>query len=146
MQKPDWKDMSRCMHEIQRFSRNMLAHQKKKTLNTSELSILSLLFVKNKMTPLNLSRDTGMKIESVSRTLKLLSEKKYVQMEKSKEDERIHLFSLTADGNAELNQNYEIMLSQLYYLERNMGNDFVLLAKLIAKANRLLQTRAEEEV
>ncbi len=146
MQKPDWKDMSRCMHEIQHFSRTMLAQQKKKTLNTSELSILSLLFVKNKTTPLKLSRDTGMKIESVSRTLKLLSEKKYVQMEKSKEDERIHLFSLTREGNYELNQNYELMLSQLYRLERSMGDDFAQLARLIAKANRLLTDSNEEEV
>ena len=141
----DWLTMSQFMQKIHYFSRNMLAPQKKATLTGSEIEILSLLYMEQALTPIALSRKTGRKMESVSRTLKSLSKNHLKQKQKCPEDERSYRIWLTDEGNAELNQNYIYILGPLYHLARQMGPDFDQLIRLITQADTFIENMNKEE-
>ena len=139
----DWRVMCQIMQEFHLFARNMLAQQKKCTLTTNELELLSLLYLNQSMTPMALSKATGMKIESISRSLKSLLQKNFVFKGKSPQDERCYPYALTQQGDAELNKNYQWLLQPLYHLHQTMGIDFETMATFIQKANTLFR-QAEE--
>lgn len=137
--KTDWRDMGTYTREFHFFSRHMLSKQNKRTLTTGEIEILSFIYFEEKATPLAVSRATGMKIESVSRTVKSLYKKGLVDKEKMVNDERSYSIFLTEAGLFELNSNYTVMLGSLYFLENEMGDDFKTMAALIGRANTFLK-------
>ncbi len=138
-----WLHMLACQQELHRFSRAMLAQGQKQTLTASELELLSLLYRKDEeSTPLALSRQSGMKKEAVSRSLKQLYAKGLIEKERSPQDERSYVLSLTERGRSALRDNYGLLLQPLYDLQRAMGEDFDRLFGLIAEANdRMEQAR-----
>lgn len=138
----DWLTMSQFMQKIHYFSRNMLAPKKMATLTGSEIEILSLLYMEQALTPITLSRKTGRKLESVSRTLKALSRKHLITKQKCPEDERSYRIWLTDEGDAELNKNYTYILGPLYHLARQMGPDFDRMIQLISQADTFIENAA----
>ncbi len=136
MKEIDWLTMLAYQQELHHLSRALLTQNQKQTLTASERELLARLFLEpDESTPLALSRSTGMKKEAVSRCLKSLFEKEYIQKEKHPHDERSYILSLTEVGQMELKRNYGAILQPLYDLRRRMGDDFELLFNLIRTAN-----------
>lgn len=135
-----WLQMLACQQELHHFSRSLLAQGQKQTLTASELELLSWLYVQTEeSTPLVLSRQSGMKKEAVSRCLKQLYEKGFIEKEKRPQDERSYTLSLTESGKAALRDNYGPILQPMYDLKREMGEDFDQLFRLIAEANARME-------
>lgn len=132
----DWLKMLAYQQELHHLSRMLLAQSQKQTLTASERELLARLYLNaDEPTPLSLSRSTGMKKEAVSRCLKKLFEKEFIQKEKHPQDERSYILSITEAGRRELRQNYGALLQPLYDLRRSMGPEFDTLFRLIHEAN-----------
>lgn len=145
MAETSWLQMLAFQQELHHFSRALLAHKQKRKLTTSELELLSLLYLQTEeSTPLVLSRQTGMKKESVSRCLKQLYEKGFIQKDKRPQDERSYALSLTESGTEALRENYGPILQPLYDLQRIMGEEFVVLFHLIEQANAKMEKMNEQ--
>ncbi len=141
MAEKDWLQMLAHQQELHHFSRAMLAQGQKKTLTASELELLSRLYLQtDESTPLVLSRQSGMKKEAVSRCLKQLCGKGFVEKVKRPQDERSYVLLLTASGQAALRENYGPILQPLYDLQRRMSTDFDTLFQLIEIANAQMET------
>lgn len=137
MAERDWQQMLAYQQELHLFSRALLAQGQKRTLTASELELLSRIYLETEeSTPLVLSRQSGMKKEAVSRSLKQLFEKGYIEKDKRPQDERSYVLSLTESGKAALRENYAPILQPLYDLQRAMDEDFDKLFGLIQKANQ----------
>lgn len=131
-----WLQMLKYQQEFHHLSRALLSQSQKQTLTTSERELLARLYIKpDEITPLALSRSSGMKKESVSRCLKSLFEKGYIAKEKHPRDERSYTLHLTEIGQNELRQNYMAILQPFYDLRRKMGPEFDTLFQLIVKTN-----------
>ena len=140
MEKRDWLHMLDCLEELHRFSRALTAGGEKLSLRRSELELLSLLYLHpEERTPLSLSRRSGMKKEAVSRCLKQLAERGCIRKERHPMDERSFLLSLTEAGYTALESGYADLLSPLYQLRREMGEDFDRLFSLIQKGNTTME-------
>ena len=136
MEKRDWLHMLDCLEELHHFNRALTARGEKPTLRRSELELLSLLYLHpEERTPLALSRRSGMKKEAVSRCLRQLSERGCIHRERHPQDERSFLLSLTEAGHKALEESYSDLLSPLYQLRREMGEDFERLFSLMQKGN-----------
>lgn len=136
MEEIDWLQMLVYQQELHHFSRALLTQSQNKTLTSCERELLARVYLEpDESTPLALSRLSGMKKESVSRSLKKLFEKGYIQKKKHPQDERSYTLSLTESGETELRHNYGAILQPLYDLRRRMGPDFDILFKLICNAN-----------
>ncbi len=145
MTEMNWLQMLTFQQDLHHFSRSLLAQGQKRTLTASELELLSRLYLQTAgSTPLVLSRQSGMKKEAVSRCLKQLFEKGYVEKDKHPQDERSYFLSLTESGKAALRENYGPILQPLYDLQRSMGEDFGTLFRLIEKANVQMETKKEK--
>ncbi len=141
----NWMQMLTFQQELHHFSRSLLAQGQKQTLTASELELLSRLYLRTEdSTPLVLSRQSGMKKEAVSRCLKQLFEKGYIEKDRHPQDERSYVLSLTDNGKAALRENYGPILQPLYDLQRSMKADFDLLFQLIEKANIQMETTKEK--
>ncbi len=137
-----WLQMLAYQQELHRFSRSMLAQGQKQTLTASELELLSWLYLQTEeCTPQVLSRHSGMKKEAVSRCLKQLYEKGFIEKEKRPQDERSYILSLTESGRSALRENYGPILQPLYDLQREMGEDFNRLFQLIGEANAKMEEK-----
>ena len=146
MEQPEWLKMLHFQQELHRFSREMLSQSQKRTLTSSELELLSLLYLQDgTWTPLALSRQSGMKKEAVSRCLRQLMEKGCIEKQPHPQDERSYILSLTEEGRLELQNNYEPLLRPLYELRRQMGTDFDTLFALIETANKTLDGINQDE-
>lgn len=86
-----------------------------------------------------------MKKEAVSRCLKSLYEKKCIEKVKKSTDERSYSLYLTQTGKEALKNDFGIMLQKFYDLYREMGNEFIQLFQLIAKANNILADYQKEK-
>ena len=136
MSQIDWLQMLAYQQELHHLSRTLLSQSQKQTLTASERELLARLYLEpTESTPLSLSRSSGMKKEAVSRCLKRLFEKEFIQKEKHPQDERSYILSLTEAGQMELRQNYGALLQPLYDLRRQMGPEFDSLFQLIHEAN-----------
>lgn len=136
MEDIDWLQMLVYQQELHHFSRSILTLSQNKTLTSCERELLARIYLEpEESTPLALSKLSGMKKESVSRSLKRLFEKGYIQKKKHPQDDRSYTLSLTESGQSELRQNYGAILQPLYDLRRNMGSEFDTLFKLICRAN-----------
>ncbi len=141
----NWLQMLTFQQELHHFSRALLTQGQKRTLTASELELLSRLYLQTaESTPLVLSRQSGMKKEAVSRCLKQLFEKGFVEKEKHPQDERSYVLSLTESGKAALRENYGPILQPLYDLQRSMGAEFGMLLCLIEKANAQMEMKKEK--
>lgn len=139
-----WLQMLAYQQELHRFCRTLLAQAQKQTLTASELELLSWLYLQTEeSTPLVLSRQSGMKKEAVSRCLKQLYDKGFIEKEKRPEDERSYALSLTEQGTKALRENYGRILQPMYDLRRHMGEDFDRLFHLIAAANADMEEKKE---
>lgn len=142
MHQNEWLQMLTFQQELHCLSRTLLSQSPKQTLTASERELLSRLYLEpTGSTPLSLSRSSGMKKEAVSRCLKHLVEKEFIQKEKHPQDDRSFILSITEAGRAELRQNYGVLLQPLYDLQRQMGPDFDALFQLIHQANAQNITR-----
>ena len=139
MEEPDWREMLEALQQLHLLSRSILVQGQKQHLTSSELELLSQLFVRDGCTPMELSRQTGMKKEAVSRGLRRLSEKGYITRQPQPRDERSCLLLLTESGAQALDACYGPMLRPLYTLYRRMGPEFEELFHLIARANARME-------
>lgn len=145
MEQIDWLKMINYQQELQRFSRKLLPQRQKQSLTTSERELLALLYLdSNGMTPLSLSRHTGMKKEAVSRCLKRLYESGFIQRKSHPQDERSYLLFLTKAGQMELKKDCDSILKPLYCLRREMGESFEILFEIIGKANQQMDATTKE--
>lgn len=145
MTERDWLQMLAYQQELHHFSRSLLMQRQKQTLTASELELLSRIYLQTEeSTPLELSRQSGMKKEAVSRSLKQLFEKGFVEKDKRPQDERSYLLSLTESGKIALRENYAPILQPLYDLQRQMNTDFDQLFCLIEKANHEMKTMCKK--
>ncbi|MBS5149971.1 MAG: MarR family transcriptional regulator [Butyricicoccus pullicaecorum] len=136
MKRTDWLQMLAYQQELHHLARALLSQEKTQTLTASERELLARLYLEpDESTPLALSRHSGMKKEAVSRCLKKLFEKGYIQKEKHPTDERSYMLSITQSGEAELGKNYRAILQPLYDVKRQMGSNFDLMFELIHIAN-----------
>lgn len=136
----NWQQMLVYQQELHRFARALLAQGQKQTLTASELELMSRLYLQTEeSTPLILSRQSGMKKEAVSRCLKQLFEKGFVEKGKRPQDERSYVLSLTESGKKALRENYGPILQPLYNLHRNMEDEFEQLFDLIEEANTKME-------
>lgn len=136
MSQIDWLQMLAYQQELQHLYRTLSSQSQKQTLTTSERELLARIYIQpNESTPILLSRSSGMKKEAVSRCLKRLFEKEFIQKKKHPQDDRSYILSLTKTGEEELRQNYGAILQPLYNLRRQMGEEFDVLFKLIHEAN-----------
>ena len=139
MHQTDWLQMLDYRQHLHHFSRKLLQQNRESTLNTSELEVLSLLYLHpEEKTPLALSRRSGMKKEAVSRSIKQLYEIGCLEKLVNPLDERSYSLSLTKTGLQKLSENYAAILQPMYHLQRKMGEDFENLFRLLEKANLLL--------
>lgn len=142
----DWQEMLTMHQELNQFARMMLTKKQKEFLTSSEREVLAWIYLtESNCTPLYLSKVTGMKKEAVSRCLKSLYEKGCIQREKRSTDERSYFLSLTENGEAALQNDFQIMLQKFYDLYREMGTDFEELFRLISKANEWMASQKEDE-
>ncbi len=142
----DWLQMLTFQQELHHFSRAMLTQGQKRSLTASELELLSRLYLQTEeSTPLVLSRQSGMKKEAVSRCLKQLFEKGYVEKDRHPLDDRSYVLTLTESGIVALRENFGPILQPLYDLQRRMGADFETLFQLIEKANVRMELKKENE-
>lgn len=142
MKEIDWLVMLENQQELNHFSRTLINKSQNKTLTNCERELLARIYLEpEESTPLALSKLSGMKKESVSRSLKNLSEKNFIQKKKNPQDDRSYTLSLTDAGREELKQNYGAILQPLYDLRRSMGDDFDILFKLIKDANKLMNIK-----
>ena len=140
MSKTDWQEMSLQVQKLHSFARMIITQQKPLTLTANEMDIVSHIYLnQQKHTPLSLSKVTGMKKESISRSLKSLYEKGLIDKEKSLRDERSYQLVLTPKGYMELGRNYQMLLRPYYYLKEQMGDDFDQMMEQIQRAGVLLQ-------
>ncbi len=110
-----------------------MPHGQNNALTSGELEILSMIFIYPESTLQELSRQSGMKKEAVSRLLKQLYFKKCIKKEKHPTDERSYILSLTEEGTKMLKENQSHILKPFYELKRSMGDDFDKLFELISQ-------------
>lgn len=147
MKEIDWLVMLENQQELNHFSRTLINKSQNKTLTNCERELLARIYLEpEESTPLALSKLSGMKKESVSRSLKNLSEKNFIQKKKNPQDDRSYTLSLTDAGREELKQNYGAILQPLYDLRRSMGDDFDILFKLIKDANKLMNIKTSNNI
>lgn len=140
MREIQWINMLKYHQELHHFSRNMLLNEEKSTLTVSEMEILSWLYIEpEKSTPLSLAMETGMKKEAVSRSLKKLLDKEFINKEVHPEDKRSYILNVTERGISELNNNYKAMLKPMFDLKKLMGDDFISLFEGVSRANEFLE-------
>lgn len=143
MKEIDWLKMLEYQQELHHFSRELITQSQNKTLTSCERELLARIYLEpEESTPLALSKLSGMKKESVSRSLKKLSEKGYIQKKKHPQDDRSYTLSLTKEGTEELKQNYGAILQPLYDLRRAMGDKFYTLFELIIDANKITNQKS----
>lgn len=142
MDSKEWTQMLDYQKELHYFMRAMLMKKKDQVLTNSELELLALVYrVPDSCTPLFLSQHTGMKKEAVSRTLRQLFEKGWLDKQPNPQDERSYTLLLTEEGRAALEKSYETMLKPFYELRCRMGPDFAEFFRLLSKFNQLLNTK-----
>ncbi len=141
MEQKNWLQMLRFQQELHHFARALLVQGQKQPLAASEMELLSLLYLHPEgSTPLELSRQTGMKKEAVSRCLRQLKEKQMIAKSRRPEDERSYLLSLTQTGREALSESYFLLLRPLFDLQEGMGEEFAELFRLIETANSRMET------
>ena len=142
-----WQRMMEYQQELHKLSRAMLTQGQKQALTASQREVLARLYLGGgESTPLALSRETGMKKEAVSRTLKQLLEKELISKKRHPQDERSWLLFLTEAGRQALNESYSAILKPLYDLRRQMGDGaFENMFALICKANEPASETGREE-
>lgn len=121
----EWTDMVGYQQGLKKLVRILFPHGGRSSLTSCEFEILSLIHLNaGKATPLEISRQSGMKKESVSRSLKSLEARGLVSRTVSCVDERRYKLDLTDSGLQELKSGYEDILQPFYDMWREKKEDF----------------------
>lgn len=148
MDNQDWIYMMEHMQHIQLFSRlNVRRKRPHEPLSSETLDILSrIAMAKEPMTPLMISRKTGLTKPRISKLIEELSQKGYLIKEQDIRDKRSYFLQITQEGKKELEHTYQYYLEPVYALRRNLGeNAFYQLMDLIRDANDKLQETEKRE-
>ena len=143
MEPIDWLTMLDYQQTMHHLMRKLLHQSSQCTLTASELEILSLLYLHpENNTPLELSRQSGAKKEAISRSLKQLFAKGFLEKTVNPLDERSYDLTLTQEGMEKLRENYGVILQPMYDLQRKMGEEFEILFLLMKQANEKLENKS----
>ncbi len=139
MTMPDWQEMLTYQQHLTQFSRRLLVHSQEQQLSASERELLAWIYLApEQCTPLFLSKQSGMKKEAVSRTLKQLFQKACIEKHKVDGDERSYTVTLTGEGRMALDHDCKLLLEPFYTLRASMGEHFDQLFALLKEADHVL--------
>lgn len=146
MEEKQWIEMCRNIQKFQNFSRLVLNMQNNLSLTSMEIEILSHIALDSDIkTPLDISKKTNIKKESISRILKSLFNKDLLIKEKNPLDERSYRVILTDKAIRELDKNYSDILKPYYNLERKLDGEFTDLINLMEKSSNIFKDYLDEE-
>lgn len=146
MEEKQWIEMCRNIQKFQNFSRLVLNMQNNLSLTSMEIEILSHIALDSDIkTPLDISKKTNIKKESISRILKSLFNKDLLIKEKNPLDERSYRVILTDKAIRELDKNYSDILKPYYNLERKLDGEFIDLINLMEKSSNIFKDYLDEE-
>lgn len=135
----EWTAVMHYQQQMQRLMRRLLP-QKSGQLTASEWELLSWLYLQpGQNRPHQLSQCSGMKREAVSRCLKSLYEKGYIEKKPQPGDERGYCLTLTQLGLEELKHQCEANLGPYYDLLRGVGADFLELLEQVDRVVRQVE-------
>lgn len=136
----NWMEMAQNIQSLMSFSRTILYQEADYSLTRNEMEILTEVYLRPKnRTPISISNFTGIKKESLSRSLKNLDARGLIDKKKNPEDERSYVVLLNSKGREELEKNYKILLMPYYQLAEKM-EDFHRLIELSKRANDILES------
>lgn len=134
--------MMEQMQRIRLFARLNVRRKRQSELFSAEsLDLLSrVAMAKEPLTPLLLSKQTGLTKPMVSKLIEDLSRKGFLKKEKDQRDKRSYFLILTKEGQTELETTYQYYLEPVYKIWRSLGEDrFGELMELIDLANSAAQ-------
>ena len=138
--------MCRNIQKFQNFSRLVLNMQNNLSLTSMEIEILSHIALDSDIkTPLDISKKTNIKKESISRILKSLFNKDLLIKEKNPLDERSYRVILTNKAIKELDENYRDILKPYYNLEKKLDGEFTDLINLMEKSSNIFKDYLDEK-
>ena len=143
----DWIEMTKAMQQLKQFSRRAAMHRRL-LFTSSELEVLSRLWLEGApMTPMSLSRSTGLQQVNTSRLIKDLRERQLVEPIPSPTDRRSYTLALTEAGRRALEESYEAYLAPVYRMRQALGRErFEQLMNCVVEANWCMESaeRGEE--
>lgn len=142
MAEKDWIEMMEQMQRIRLFARlNVRRKRQSEHFSAESLDLLSrVAMAKEPLTPLLLSKQTGLTKPMVSKLIEDLSRKGFLKKEKDQRDKRSYFLILTKEGQTELETTYQYYLEPVYKIWRSLGEDrFGELMELIDLANSAAQ-------
>lgn len=146
MEEKQWIEMCRNIQKFQNFSRLVLNMQNNLSLTSMEIEILSHIALDSDIkTPLDISKKTNIKKESISRILKSLFNKDLLIKEKNPLDERSYRVILTDKAIKELDENYRDILKPYYNLEKKLDGEFTDLINLMEKSSNIFKDYLDEK-
>lgn len=146
MEEKQWIEMCRNIQKFQNFSRLVLNMQNNLSLTSMEIEILSHIALDSDIkTPLDISKKTNIKKESISRILKSLFNKDLLIKEKNPLDERSYRVILTNKAIKELDENYRDILKPYYNLEKKLDGEFTDLINLMEKSSNIFKDYLDEK-
>lgn len=146
MEEKQWIEMCRNIQKFQNFSRLVLNMQNHLSLTSMEIEILSHIALDSDIkTPLDISKKTNIKKESISRILKSLFNKDLLIKEKNPLDERSYRVILTDKAIKELDENYRDILKPYYNLEKKLDGEFTDLINLMEKSSNIFKDYLDEK-
>lgn len=134
--------MMEQMQRIRLFARlNVRRKRQSEHFSAESLDLLSrVAMAKEPLTPLLLSKQTGLTKPMVSKLIEDLSRKGFLKKEKDQRDKRSYFLILTKEGQTELETTYQYYLEPVYKIWRSLGEDrFGELMELIDLANSAAQ-------
>lgn len=140
MKKEEWMYMIQDMGNFHSFARQMLK-QSNLTLTGAQMEMMLVIYLNgNSLTPMVAGESLGMKKAAVSRLVRGLVERGYINKTKSEEDERRVFLQLTEEGQRQLDANYKEALGPFYFLKEKMGDkEYLGLIELVRKADLILK-------
>lgn len=139
----EWVTMAERQQRFKELARNLLP-QAGGALSAGSCEILARVYAHGQAcTPHDLSRESGMKPEAVSRCLRALEASGCIERRRNPQDERGRIVVLTAHGLDELDANVKQILQPFYDLRRALGPRFDELFELIDAAADAAKEKGE---
>lgn len=142
MAEKDWIYMMEQMQSIRLFARlNVRRKRQSEHFSAESLDLLSrVAMAKEPVTPLMLSKQTGLTKPMVSKLIEELSGKGFLKKEQDPKDRRSYFLILTGEGKKEMEGTYQYYLEPVYKIWRDLGEEnFAELMRLIDMANNAPQ-------
>lgn len=148
MGEQDWIYMMEQMQQIRLFARLHVRRKRKdEPLSSETLDILSrIALAQEAVTPLAISRQTGLTKPMVSKLIEGLNKKGYLEKKKDEKDRRSYFLQITEEGRRVLNQTWQYYLQPVYEIRRRLGEEkFQQMMALISRANEQEEKEAEQD-